>query len=958
MINKMQELVKLLNKYAHEYYVLDNPTVSDKEYDMLYDQLVELEKQSGIVLFDSPTKRVGGEPISAFKKHKHIERLYSLDKATKVEQLDSFDKRIKKEFQDEIIYMVEYKFDGLTICLTYDEGKFVRATTRGNGVEGEDVTAQVLTVKSFPLSIDYKGKIEVQGEAIMRLSVLDEYNKTADEPLKNARNAVAGAIRNLDPKVTEKRRVEIMFYNVNYIEGGEIKTQVECVEFLKNNGFKVHPFFKVCSGISEVMSAIKDIEISRKSLDILTDGAVVKVNDFSIRNILGATDKFPRWAIAFKFEAEEVTTILYDVIWQVGRTGKLTPLGLLEPTELAGATVRKATLNNYGDLIRKGVKKGARVLVRRSNEVIPEILGTTEIYPHCEEVVKPETCPYCQSKLVETGANLFCPNKNCKPRVVAKLVNFACKNGVDIEGFSEKTAGILFDKFNVRNFSDLYLLDRDEIGKLEGYKEAKTDNLISAIEQSKSVDFTNFIYALGIENVGRKTAKDISERFADLDKLMNATKEDLLLIDDVGEVVAECIVQYFSSQENKSEIAKLFEVGIEIKYQTQKKQGVFSGERVVLTGSLQDFKRDEAGKIIEELGGEIMSSVSKKTTLVLAGESAGSKLDKARALNIKIIDEDIFKTLIKTWLNINNVLKLYKIDWLRRKIDMNSMTGYGRAEYSDNGINLVVEIKTVNNRNFDLNCKTPRAFIALEDSIRKTVQTFVKRGRIDLFINFSDSRENTADISVNLDKAVSYYDASKIIAEKLGIENDFTISSIMRSPDVVTDNSVVNVDEFAQIVKETVEKACEKLNQMRRVEGEKLVADMLVRMDTITSLADKICKRAPMVATEYKEKLKARIEEFLKDVKYDESRLLSEVAFYTDRVNIDEELTRLKSHVQQFRSIICSEGVGKKLDFLMQEFNRESNTICSKSNDIEVTRYALELKNEIEKVREQVQNLE
>ncbi len=289
---------------------------------------------------------------------------------------------------------------------------------------------------------------------------------------------------------------------------------------------------------------------------------------------------------------------------------------------------------------------------------------------------------------------------------------------------------------------------------------------------------------------------------------------------------------------------------------------------------------------------------------------------------------------------------------------MNSMTGYGRAEYSDNGINLVVEIKTVNNRNFDLNCKTPRAFIALEDCIRKTVQSYVKRGRIDLFVNFSDTRENTADISVNLDKAVSYYSASKIIAEKLNIANDFTVSSIMRSPDVVSDNSLIDVEEFSLIVKQTVEKACIKLNEMRKIEGEKLVADMLLRMQTISALAEKITERAPFVATEYKERLKARIEDFLKDVKYDEARLLSEVAFYTDRVNIDEELTRLKSHVQQFTTIIGSDGAGKKLDFLMQEFNRETNTICSKSNDIEVTRFALELKNEIEKVREQVQNLE
>lgn len=644
---QMRELVDKLNKYAHEYYVLDNPTVSDKEYDVLYDKLVKMEKETGIVLFDSPTKRVGGEPISAFKKHKHIERLYSLDKATEFEELIAFDKKIRKD-GEEYDYTVEYKFDGLTICLTYDDGKFVCATTRGNGIEGEDVTAQVLTIKSFPLSVDFKGKMEVQGEAIMRLSTLAEYNETADEPLKNARNAVAGAIRNLDPKVTEKRHVEIMFYNVNYIEGKDLSSQTECVDFLRSNGFKVHPYLAVCKDINAVMSAIKDIENSRKTLDILTDGAVVKVNDMKRREVLGSTDKFPRWAIAFKFEAEEVTTILKDIIWQVGRTGKLTPLGILEPTELAGATVKKATLNNYGDVLRKGVMIGARVLVRRSNEVIPEILGTTEVVSTSTPVSKPDVCPYCNSKLVEVGANIFCPNKNCRPRVIAKLVNFACKNGVDIEGFSEMTAGLLFDRFEVSQFSDLYKLDREKLLDLEGFKDAKTDNLLNSISGSKSPEFANFIYALGIDNVGKKTAKDLAKNFEDLTELMGADKEKLLSIPDVGEIVADCIVNYFADEDNRAELQSLLDLGFSIKYDKKQSGGIFSGEKVVLTGSLSEFKRDDAAKIIESLGGEIMSSVSKNTTLVLAGENAGSKLDKANKLGVKIIDEETFKSLIKT----------------------------------------------------------------------------------------------------------------------------------------------------------------------------------------------------------------------------------------------------------------------------------------------------------------------
>lgn len=648
MNQRMQELVKLLNKYSYEYYVLDNPTVSDKEYDLLYDELKKLEESTGEVLFDSPTKRVGGQPISAFKKHKHIQKLYSLDKATSQEEILAFEKRINKE-QNDLVYTVEYKFDGLTICLTYEDGKFVCAATRGNGVEGEDVTAQVLTIKSFPLTIDYKGKIEVQGEAIIRLSVLEEYNKIAEEPLKNARNAVAGAIRNLDPKVTEKRKPEIMFYNVNYMQGEDVKSQCDCVEFLKNNGFKVHPYFKVCKGIDAVMSAIKEIEKDRKTIDILTDGAVVKINDFNLRKELGATDKFPRWAIAYKFEAEEVTTILNDVVWQVGRTGKLTPLGILEPTELGGATVKKATLNNYGDLQKKGVKVGARVLIRRSNEVIPEILGTTEVYPGNEEVVKPKVCPYCNSQLLETGANLFCPNKRCRPRVVAKLTNFACKNGLDIDGFSEKTAGLLFDVYGVENFSGLYSLEKESVRKLEGYKDAKTDNFFSALEKSKNVPLSKFIYALGIENVGKKTASDLAKTFKTLDGLISATKEQLLEVEDVGEVVAECIFNYFRDEENILEIKRLFDCGIVVEKDSENKpQGVLSGEKIVLTGTLNDFKRDEAAKIIESLGGEVQSSVSKKTTMVLAGESAGSKLEKAKALNIKIIDEETFKLLVKS----------------------------------------------------------------------------------------------------------------------------------------------------------------------------------------------------------------------------------------------------------------------------------------------------------------------
>ena len=557
----MRELVDTLNKYAYEYYVLDNPSVPDREYDKLYDELQILEGETGVREQDSPTRRVGGEPISSFKKHEHIYRLYSLDKCVTEDELSAFDERVRKVVPDPT-YTVEYKFDGLTMCLTYENGLFVRATTRGNGIVGEDVTAQALTIKSFPLKIDRKDVMEIQGEAIIRLSVLEKYNATADEPLKNARNAAAGAIRNLDPKVTEKRRPEIIFYNVNYAENGGFDSQLEIFDFLKRNGFKTFDFLRVCKNLDEVKAAIDEIEVGRRSIDVLTDGAVVKLNSVKEREILGYTDKFPRWAAAYKFEAEEAETTVKSVRWQVGRTGKLTPLGIVEPVELAGATVRKATLNNYGDIQKKRVKIGGRVLIRRSNEVIPEILGA--LGDDGKEVEKITVCPYCKTPVVEVGANLFCPNEDCRPRVLAKLANFACKDGMNIDGFSEKTAGVLYDEIGVENFSELYTLDREKLVALDAFQDKKADNLLSAIEKSKNVALPNFIFALGIDGVGKKTAKDLAKKLKTLGGIANASVEELSALDDVGEVMSKSIFDYFRSEKNKNEIEKILCAGVKI----------------------------------------------------------------------------------------------------------------------------------------------------------------------------------------------------------------------------------------------------------------------------------------------------------------------------------------------------------------------------------------------------------
>ena len=646
-MDRKRELVDILNKWAHEYYVLDNPTVSDKEYDTLYDELRRLEEESGEVYFDSPTKRVGGEPIKGFEKHTHIEKLFSLDKAVSTDELRAFLTRVDKGVAGQKDYTVEYKFDGLTVCLTYDKGQFVRATTRGNGVVGEDVTAQVLTIKSFPMKIKYQGTLEVRGEAVIRLSVLEKYNQTADEPLKNARNAAAGAIRNLDPKITEKRRPDIYFYDVNYTSDGAHTSQTDAHEFLVDEGFKVFPYFKVCHTEDEVLAAIAEIEKERKTLDVLTDGAVIKLNDSRLRDELGFTDKFPRWALAYKFEAEEVTTLLKEVVWQVGRTGKLTPLALLDPVDLGSATVSRATLNNYGDILRKDVKIGSRVLVRRSNEVIPEILGATEHYAHSADVEKPTVCPACGSTLNEIGAHLFCPNKLCTPRVVAALDHYASKNAMNIDGFSESTAEQLVEKKGVTRYSDLYKLTEQDLAALEGFKDKKINNLLTAIEKSKTPTLDAFIYAIGVEGVGRVAAKDLAAQFKSVENLSKASVDELIGMENIGEITANAIVAYFQDQSNRDELAELENVGVKPTWSDEKTEGIFSGESVVLTGTLTEFKRSDAQKIIESKGGVCQSSVTAKTTLVLAGEAAGSKLDKAKKLGIRVIDEAEFKRMLE-----------------------------------------------------------------------------------------------------------------------------------------------------------------------------------------------------------------------------------------------------------------------------------------------------------------------
>lgn len=638
---RMKELVKLLNKYAYQYYVLDEPTVADVQYDALYNELSALEKETGIVLPDSPTRKIGGDPIKEFAPHKHIKKLYSLDKCNSYDELREWSEKIKKVAPD-AVYTLEYKLDGLTLCLTYENGYFKGAATRGNGEVGEDVTAQVSTIKSIPLSVPYKGVFEAQGEGIMRLSALKKYNETAVEPLKNARNGVAGAIRNLDPKVTASRNLDIIFYNVNYIEDENIASQRENIDFLKRNSFKTDMLF-VTADIEEIIKKIDSVD--RKSLDFLIDGMVIKVDDLALRERLGYTDKFPRWAIAYKFEAEETTTILEDVQWNVGRTGKLTPLAILEPVELCGATIRRATLNNYDDIQRKKVKIGSRVFIRRSNDVIPEILGVSEDNGG-KEIPVPTVCPACGSDLVRDGAHIYCPNEgDCPPQIIGRLTHFAEKDCMDIRGVSEKSIEGLHEKLGVRFPTDLYSLTRDDLARLDGFKDKKIDNFLASVEKSKSVPLDRFINALGIENIGKKSARDLAERFGSISELMKADEATLVEVDEIGDIVAESITSYFGK--HGWLIEKFKEIGIDPKFNVVKPTGgVLTGKKLVLTGTLPTLTRTEATELIEKAGGTTSSSVSKSTDYVLAGENAGSKLDKARSLGVKIITENELLAMI------------------------------------------------------------------------------------------------------------------------------------------------------------------------------------------------------------------------------------------------------------------------------------------------------------------------
>ena len=649
-MTRQEELTAFLNRCNEIYYSSGNPIISDYEFDVLMDELRELENKNNLVLENSPTLKVGAEVSNtSFLPHTHIRRLYSLDKVRTEDALaDWANRAIRAADGSTVEFALEYKFDGLTVCLTYDNGRFVQGATRGNGVTGDGVYDQLLTIRSIPRTIPFKGKMEVQGECIMRLSVLEELNRSSDEPLKSARNAAAGALRNLDPKVTASRKLDIFCYNIGYIEGKTLTNQRDMLAFLAENGFPVNPFIRYCHTAEDLKREIDLAEQTRGKLDFLIDGMVIKVTDFALRESLGATEKFPRWAMAYKFAAEETTSIVEEVTWEVGRTGKLTPLAHLSPVELAGATIQRATLNNYDDIQRKRVKIGSKVFIRRSNDVIPEILGAVPDDTATEAIQKPTRCPVCGAHVEENGAHLFCTNSlSCRAQITLRLAHYASRDAMDIESFSDKTAEQFIEALGVSSIPELYALDKQQLVALDRFGEKKAQNLLDALEKSKTRPLSAFLFALGIPNVGSKTAKDLAKRFGTLEAVRAATREELLAIPDVGGIVAESILSFFGDANITAQIDQLLAHGVSPKSeQAANTASPIAGKTIVVTGTLPTLGRREAEALIEQNGANAAGSVSKKTDYVLYGESAGSKLDKARELGIPLLTENEFLALI------------------------------------------------------------------------------------------------------------------------------------------------------------------------------------------------------------------------------------------------------------------------------------------------------------------------
>lgn len=648
---KAAQLTKIIRHHNELYYNQDAPEIEDFEYDALMRELKELEKEfPELVTPDSPTQKVGGAALSLFSPVVHTVKMESLQDVFSTQELREFGDKIDKS---KTVFSVEPKIDGLSVSLEYDEGRFVRGSTRGDGNTGEDVTANLLQIESIPKSIDFDGVLEVRGEVYMPkksfLNLVKRQELLGEPTAKNPRNAAAGSLRQKNSAVTASRGLDIFVFNVQHIEGRQFNSHIETLDFLKSLGFNVLPFYTKCNTIDEAIAEIDRIGENRGEFEFDIDGAVIKVDNLSYRQELGSTAKYPRWAVAFKYLPEEKETVLKRIEINVGRTGALTPTAEFEPIQLAGTTVSRAVLHNEDFINEKQIGIGDTIVVRKAGEIIPEVLSVSR---HCENSVvfkMPTHCPSCGAPVFreEGEAVIRCTNADCPAQLLRNLIHFTSRDAMDIEGLGPAVLEQLVNAGLVSNIVDLYTLDFESVMQLERIGEKSTQNMFDAIEKSKSNDLSRLITALGIRHIGTKSAKLLADRFGDIDAVMNADRNALESIDGFGSILANSTADYFAVDENRNLIARLKELGVNTKTTKTAVGDRFSGMTFVLTGTLPTYTRSAASEIIESFGGKVSGSVSKKTTFVLAGEEAGSKLDKANALGVRVIDEQEFKEMIK-----------------------------------------------------------------------------------------------------------------------------------------------------------------------------------------------------------------------------------------------------------------------------------------------------------------------
>lgn len=652
---RIDDLILIIDKANKEYYLEDNPSITDQEYDRYMAELISLENRyPDLKRDDSPTSHVGTKVQDKFNKVTHKISMLSLGNVFNEDEVRSFDERIRKE--DNPLYVCELKIDGLAISLTYENGILVRGATRGDGIVGEDITENIRTIKSIPLVLNREIDIEVRGEVYLSKASFEKINKEREANgeilFQNCRNAAAGSVRNLDSNVTKKRDLDCFIYHLpNPLDYG-IKTHFEALEFMKELGFNTnYSVNRLVNSIDEVLDYIKEWTEKRSSLPYDIDGIVIKVNDISMQNRLGFTAKVPKWATAYKFPAEEVITKLIDIIFTVGRTGKITPNAVLEPVMVAGSTISRATLHNEDNVILKDIRPGDFVVIRKAGDVIPEVVRSLK--ERRTGIEKPfdmiSNCPICGSKIIrkEEEADYYCPNNDCPARKIENIIHFASRDAMNIDGMGESVVEELYNEGYIQSITDIYEFDKykDELISLDGYGKKKIENLKNAIENSKNNSLEKLLFGLGIRNVGSKTAKILARRFKTLDNLSNASIEELTSISDIGDIIAKSIVDYFNDDNNKMIINKLKEYNVNMEYinlSSTLEKDEFMGKTFVLTGTLVSITRDKASEIIENLGGKVSSSVSSKTSVLIVGDTPGSKFDKAKSLGITIWQEEEF----------------------------------------------------------------------------------------------------------------------------------------------------------------------------------------------------------------------------------------------------------------------------------------------------------------------------